>query len=71
MTYPIEDGVPLPERSSTELTQTVAALLPGQSALVPFDQSKTAAYAYKVRKKTGAKFSTRVADGGTRVWRLS
>jgi hypothetical protein len=77
----IESGIPIPPRDSKRKGKTIYPLVDmeiGQSFFVPCKPGKTAAQTrnnmvgsiHQCTKKTGARFVTRVVEGGVRVWRF-
>ncbi len=73
----IEKGVPLPAlRRDNELIAALKAMEPGDSVCIPCDSSKQrnnmVSCVFGYAKKAGAKkFTTRIADGRLRIWRVS
>lgn len=83
--FKIENDIPIPPKQSGGKPMGRKAIYPladldiGQSFFVPCRPGKTATQTRNAlsgsitqcSKKTGARFTTRIIDGGARVWRLS
>ncbi len=76
MTFQLEVGVPVPPRKRTGRSGSkypFAVMEVGHSFLVPTDIKaatvRSAIGAFRKRNPDGGKFSLRVTDEGTRVWR--
>jgi len=76
--YTVERGVPIPNTAHGNKLQPLSfsgqlrSLKKGQSILVPDKtQERVAATGAVVCKKTGQKYTTRLVDGGVRIWRVS
>jgi hypothetical protein len=75
----IENDIPIPPKAGgRKALYPLVDMEIGQSFFVPCKPGKTAAQTrnnmvgsiYSYTKKTGARFATRVVDGGIRVWRF-
>jgi len=71
--YVIEKGVPLPPgQRGRGLIGVIQKMDVNDSILVPdAKQSIVSASGRVVRQRTGAQFTTRVVEGGVRIWRVS
>lgn len=73
--YTIERGIPLPPRKSEIRTWGLAgalrAMKPKESVFTKKHLNDACRAASRIGALTGAKFTCRMVDGGTRIWRVS
>ena len=69
---PIEDGVPLPiQRNWQKRNIPLSEMKVGQSILLPKDAIYAARMAARRHSKAhGTEWTTKLCDGGVRVWRV-
>jgi len=72
----IECGIPIPQKRGKGLqpnsvTGILRQLQPMESVLLPQKITSVARLVGFVKRDTGAQFTCRTVEGGTRIWRLS
>ena len=69
--YKIEKNVPLPAKRGKGLFGIVRSMECGDSVFVENGKQKTVSATGRVATKiTGHKFTTRMVEGGVRIWRV-
>ena len=71
----IERGIPIPQKGRALQPNSTTGILrhlqPMESVLLPQKITSVARLVGFVKRDTGAQFTCRTVEGGTRIWRLS